>query len=60
MKSFIIFYAASTCNDNVTVYAESLDKAYKIAQAFSRSRSVTILGVVDKLYYSYLKLDSHE
>lgn len=60
MKSFIIFYATSTCNDNVTVYAESLDEAYKTAQAFSRSRSVTILGVIDKLYYSHLKLDSHE
>ena len=54
MKSFIIFYATSTCNDNVTVYAESLAEAYKYAQAFSRSRSVTILGVLDKLHYSNL------
>lgn len=54
MKSFIIFYATSTCNDNVTVYAESLTEAYKYAQAFSRSRSVTILGVLDKLRYSNL------
>lgn len=51
MKSFIIFYATPTCNDNVTVYVESSAEAYKYAQAFSRSRSVTILGVVDKLHY---------
>ena len=45
MKSFIIFYATSSHYDSVVVYAESLDEAYKTAQAFSRSRSVTILGI---------------
>lgn len=60
MKGFIIFYATSTCNDNVTVYAESLAEAYKYAQAFSRSRSVTILGVIDKLHYFNLNFNSHE
>lgn len=60
MKSYIIFYATSTCNDNVTVYVESLNEAYKYAQAFSRSRSVTILGVIDKLHYSNLKFNSYE
>lgn len=60
MKSYIIFYAAPACNSSVTIYAESFAKAYKYAQSFSRSRSVTILGVIDKLYYSKLKFDSHE
>lgn len=54
MKAYIIFYATSTCNNNVTVYAESLAEAYKYARAFSRSRSVTLLGVIDKLHYSNL------
>lgn len=51
MKDYVIFYATSTCTDSVIIYAESLAEAYKYAQAFSRSRSVTILGVVDKLHY---------
>lgn len=60
MKSFIIFYATSTCNDSVIIYAESFAEAYKYAQAFSRSRSVAILGVIDKLHYSNLKFNTHE
>lgn len=60
MKTFVIFYATSTCNDNVTVYAESFDEACETAQAFSRSRAVTILGVMDKLYYYTLRFGSYE
>lgn len=58
MENFIIFYAAPEFYDSVTVDAESLDDAFKIAKSFSRAHAVAIIGIFSQS--SYIDIHPHE